>query len=321
MRTHQLARLPGMAEDFPEEWFRPPPEADDRTRVRPTAPASYNDQFRPRWQPASPVATPVPAPAPEAQSPLAPPTVPSVTSHSVGEQNFPRDGAPTPPPAQRGVFWRRALGVVIGATVLGGAGWGGWQLLGHPDEPKDPSTTSAVTQPSSSASKEALAAWTGPVRVVKPVQVAASCTAPDQPGYDGATVSSAAGRVLDGDATTGWRCDGNATGQTLTFTFEPGTSIVGVRVVNGYTKITNGIDLYSQYRRATSLEWSFPGQQSAFFVQSLNGSSAAPQETRIPEMRTDGTVRMEVKATTEPGSSEPTRDALVMTEVTFLAKG
>ena len=73
-----------------------------------------------------------------------------------------------------------------------------------------------------------------------------------------------AGNVLDGKASTAWRCDGNGVGHVLTFSFPAGTKISKVGLVNGYTKTdpSSGAERYGEYRRITRVTCSWPTTSS-----------------------------------------------------------
>lgn len=108
--------------------------------------------------------------------------------------------------------------------------------------------------------------------------------------------NTAAG-LIDDDPGTIWRCEGDGVGDSITFTFEQGTSLVGVRLTNGNTVWP---DSYAAERRLLSVEWRFP--DGSFFVQGLAANKAELQEVRFPAMVT-GSVTMTVLASTDPGES------------------
>lgn len=283
-----------MSGDFPEEWFRPP-------SATPESPAN-------------------------AQPPAPSEPVNAAAVKQVGVQVFEPASAPPTAPARRHSPWRLLAALVVVVVIIAAATWVVHQMwMPTTATSRAPAATVPV---SPSAAPSQLPAtpvaeatpWLGAVNAVVPEQVSATCTAPAQTGQGGERVPSDATRLLDDDATTGWRCNGDAVGERITFTFPPGTKLVGVRVVNGYSKITNGHDLYPQYRRATTIRWSLPGQGDAFFVQELDDESSAPQEVRIPRSDARGGVTAQIVSTAPPGSTDETRDALVLTSVTFLGR-
>ncbi len=325
-----------MSSDIPDDWFRPEGAprsvggADGKTSA--VGPQErYTDQFKPDYPSTHPgTAAPTTA-GTAAEAPAAGPfpgrrrgqqSVTSGPSHSVGVA--PPDEPPAAPrrhrqplvrllPAGLGLAALIGLGVVIGQLV------GGHQDTTTTTDPQLSDAPIAASQPSASATA-APTPWIGAVQPVKATGVTASCTAPPQDGYDGRKVPSEAKRVLDGDLATGWRCDGDGQGQTLTFTFPAGTKVVGVRMTNGYTKSVDGTSLYPQYRRVTTATWSFPSLDNAFFLQNLADGNRALQEIRIPETTADGGMQLQVTMTSEPGSTDQTRNAVLLTEVQFLAR-
>ncbi len=129
-------------------------------------------------------------------------------------------------------------------------------------------------------------------------------------------MSYAPGDLYDNDLSTAWRCDGPAVGQTITFMLPSNTRIAEVGLVNGYAKVdpTSGAVRYGEYRRITQVSWTFDDGTSV--QQSLTDGSQTAQRLRIPT-ETSGTVRLTIQATTVPGSTSATRDAALISEVTF----
>ena len=149
-----------------------------------------------------------------------------------------------------------------------------------------------------------------------PTQASADCQAPAARDDAGNVVSYAPGAMYDNDPSTAWRCDGPAVGQTITFMLPPNTQIAEVGLVNGYAKVdpTSGAVRYGEYRRITQVSWTFDDGTSV--QQSLTDGSQTAQRLRIPT-ETSGTVRLTIQATTMPGSTSATRDAALISEVTF----
>ena len=129
-------------------------------------------------------------------------------------------------------------------------------------------------------------------------------------------MSYTAADLYDNNLSTAWRCDGSAVGQTVTFVLPSNTRVAEVGLVNGYAKVdpTSGAVRYGEYRRITQVSWTFDDGTSV--QQSLTDGSQAAQRLRIPT-ETSGTVRLTIQATTVPGSTSATRDATLISEVTF----
>ena len=347
-----------MSGDFPDDWFRPEAQAsgagsgpdarrhradadDSAARHRAqqadvdTEPGRWTDQFKPVDRPAhrvplpprhggtspsspdpartSPGASPAPGPAAAPAPGSTPPG-----SHSVGVN--PSEGADVLDvprrPRSRG---RGVLATTAGLAVMLGLGIAVGQLWSQRQQ-GDEAGLRITPTPTARSAHATLVPWTGAVEQVRATGVQASCTAPTQTGADGSPVPSDADRVLDGELSTGWRCDGSGVSQTLSFSFPPGTTVVGVRMTNGYTKTVRGTDLYPQYRRLSRVTWSFPQLDNAYFLHNLADEDEGLQEIRIPPTSADGGMQLQVTAATDPGDSGATRDAIVVTEVEFLTR-
>ncbi|MGO4957884.1 hypothetical protein ACTQ49_11570 [Luteococcus sp. Sow4_B9] len=317
-----------MSGDFPEEWFRPEqPDRPDRgegTADPGAAEERWTDQFKPGYRPhnreetARGQSTPPPerdhaepTPGPVFEGPARP----SSASHSVGVAPSVDMIDDEPKERQHGFPVLMLAGTAVVALAVGSLGSQAWrQYREQRVAPPSASTASSVA-PAPTATP-----WGGAVSTVKATGVIASCTAPPQPGYDGTMIPSEASRVLDGDRSTGWRCDGSGLTHTLAFTFAPGTKVVGVRLTNGYTKSVDGLELYPQYRRISEVSWSFPALDNAYFVQELADLHPALQEIRIPETNADGGMQLQITGSTQPGETQISRNAVIITEVEFLVR-
>ncbi|MEL4358585.1 MULTISPECIES: NADase-type glycan-binding domain-containing protein [unclassified Luteococcus] len=323
-----------MTGDFPDEWFRPARSTPPEPRDEAAGQERWTDQFKPNYvapgpdvtAPTRPVRRPSlgssassAASAASADTPLPGPDRP--VEHSVGTARTVEE-FDEPEPRSR----TRTVLPLVGAFLLVlGCGLGIGRYLGQPTADQENAGTQMPVAGTSVASGTATTSapagpWVGAVKTVAATGVKASCTAAAQPGYDGNLILSDAERVLDGDLKTGWRCEGEGTGRTLTFTFPEGTKVVGVRMTNGYTKQVEGRPLYPQYRRVSKVTWSLPSLAGAYFVQDLDTDHEAPQEIRIPEVDAQGGLTMTIDATTEPGRALATRNAVIITEVEFLVR-
>lgn len=192
-----------------------------------------------------------------------------------------------------------AVGLVLGTVVS--------SATGSADVPTLTGTASPVPSPRPSDQMP----WQGAVRPVGKVTVTASCTADPRPDAKGDLISYRAEHVLDDDPATAWRCNGTGKGQRLTLTVPSGTELVGVGLVNGYTKTAGSTDLYPQYRRVLKVRWSLP--DGSWFVQDLTDDDPSLQTLMIAPHRVSGPVVMTILASSEPGRpSEPTRDAVLV---------
>ena len=149
-----------------------------------------------------------------------------------------------------------------------------------------------------------LTPYDGAVAPVSASQAAGKCS---QGGEDRAAA------LLDGRADTVWRCPGAGVGEMVSFTFRPGTELVGVRIINGDTTGQG----YRAGRRILAVRWTF--SDGSWAVQPLDVSHPGDQEVRFPPVATDD-VLMTVLSTTEPGSPETTANAVAVSHVEFLGR-
>lgn len=147
--------------------------------------------------------------------------------------------------------------------------------------------------------------YDGPVRVVPATRVTGTC--------DGGTGHDVPANLLDDDPDTIWRCAGSGVGAELAFTFEEGTRLVGVRLVNGNTVAENR---FLEERRILRILWEFP--EGEWVVQGFAANDPTPQEIRFPPVDITGPVRMTVEASTIAGDTAPTFDAITISSLAFL---
>lgn len=228
-------------------------------------------------------------------------------------------GAALPPPPpdrptnRRGHGWLIALLALL-VVVAGGVGVG---MYLSPQQA--PSRTAASRQPRASAPAEDPATPgqpEDPNRAVVPAEAAVSCQAPPATDDAGNKVSYAPTQMYDGDPGTAWRCNGNGEGQTVIFSFEEEVSLTEVSLVNGYTKVdpASGNNRYGEYRRVTEVRWTFP--DGSAYTQKLSDDVEEPQALEIPATKADE-VTLTILQTTSPGSKAKTRNAVLISEVTF----
>lgn len=212
--------------------------------------------------------------------------------------------------------WPLAVAAVTLALLVGlSAG----QLIQRATTSPPPISQSAAT--SSARPSTVPQPYRGATVPLAATSVTATCTAPDGQDAQGEPVSYGPGNVVDGSPTSAWRCNGDGVGQRLIFTFKRGQTIVGVGLVNGYTKADRPTSsLYDQYRRISSVRWDLPS--GAWFIQNLSEGDVGMQRLMIPPVSVDGVVRLTILTSSEPGlREERTRDAVLISEVEFLTIG
>jgi len=206
-------------------------------------------------------------------------------------------------PAPEGITPR--LLVLIVVVALATAFVIGRLLIFTPDLP-------AVVPPSETPSPQAsatdnFAPYDGVVQLVQPASAEGRCRS------EGSRDTPEA--LIDASPDTIWRCKGDGVGESVTFTFEPGATLVGVRLINGNTAWTGR---YPAERRLLSIRWQFA--DGSYFVQGLAANNRGYQEVRFPAIDTT-TVTMTVEAATEPGQQNEMVDAVSVTSLEFLTTG
>lgn len=213
--------------------------------------------------------------------------LPRVQPDAAAGPRFPLYAAPPetpyptapPPPAQR--RRRSPWPWLLALVLLLGVGGGAWALTrddgsedaagSEPSAQGSPSNTaSAPEHPEESTSSDTTEQPDGrsdgqpggePVDLGPEASV--SAPPPTKPGQsvDGGTVRYPATNMLDGDPATAYRIDGDATGTTITFSFDKPVTIREIGLVNGYAKVDGKgaarRDWYASNRKVLRVEWGF----------------------------------------------------------------
>jgi len=156
-------------------------------------------------------------------------------------------------------------------------------------------------------------AYRGAVAPVAVGATQASCRAPAGVDSAGNRVTYPPRNMLDGLASTAWRCNGDGRGVTLSFSLHQPRRIAQVGLVPGYAKTDpySGADRYAQNRRISKVRWSFDG--GAWVEQTFRTGrfDRGVQTMRIPPVRT-GRVTVTIEDSV-PGS----RDTVAVSTVTL----
>lgn len=250
------------------------------------------------------------------------PRLPVVDAQTPTHITTPAPVVPPPQPPRRLSGRRKrilAISAVIGALLLGlliGQAFRGGQQ--NPTRPASGASPPATPTASAGASVAVGEVYSGAVNVIRPLQITASCTAPDAQDSLGQPVTYRADLVSDNLLDTAWRCDGDAVGQTLTFTLPADSEIVRVAVFNGYGKNDpkTGERMYPQYRRLTAVRWQLPNGD--WFSQSFSDNGAGLQAIDLPRTKVSGAITMTIVSVTGPGwTNSATRNAVLVSEVQF----
>ncbi|GAB3453877.1 hypothetical protein GCM10027519_07120 [Kineococcus endophyticus] len=179
------------------------------------------------------------------------------------------------------------------------------------ETPTQTPTQTPVTTPSPTPSAAAAApppsatpTPTFPVGPVVPARAKAPSTAPDSADAGGRTTSYAVANVLDGRPSTAWRAEGDASGETLVFTFDAPVRLTQAGLVNGFAKVDpyDGSDRYEQGRRITAVTWTFRTANGPVTVQqSLRDGDRRMQTTGVAPVEVTE-VDLTIDRTTRPGA-------------------
>ena len=95
--------------------------------------------------------------------------------------------------------------------------------------------------------------------------------------------------LTDGDKTTTWRCDGTATGETITLKLPKGTQVAEVGLVPGYAKTDpkSGADRYAENNRITRVRWTLDDGTQVEQELDPSPTNRSVQSLRVPRTETD----------------------------------
>ncbi|GAB3859645.1 hypothetical protein GCM10028801_21360 [Nocardioides maradonensis] len=207
--------------------------------------------------------TPPPPPAAPAAEPSAPTQPRPVVGTLPPPPRFPlyAEPAPVPPPPAR----RRSLlpWLVAGlALLVAGAAAVAVVLFRSGDHtavdatPSPPAASAASTGPTS-ASATPTTPSSGSELTSDISHLVVPGTAPASTDLAGNPVTFGSGNLADGDPQTAWRVAGDASGQSITISFDAPVTLTSVGLVNGYAKSYRGYNGYRLNRRITAVRWTF----------------------------------------------------------------
>ncbi|WP_235736186.1 NADase-type glycan-binding domain-containing protein [Nocardioides alcanivorans] len=296
---------------IPETGDTAPPDVDSTQvrlpRVQPDA--ATGPRFPLYADPTDPAAQQPPPTAGTPQPYAAPAETPSAHPHPY--PTVPPTGQVPPDQQRKRSPWPWVLLTLVLLLGLGGAAW----ALSRDDDTDasggDPSGQVSPTDPESSASpSESLSPSesTSPSPDGDPVDLASEAQVtgprPTQPGQsvDGTQVRYPATNMLDNDPTTAYRIDGDATGATITFTFDEPVTIREIGMINGYAKVdgqgAGRRDWYVSNRKVLRAEWTFDDGTSA--VQELRRTTDL-QVMQVAATTTQ-TITLRLLRVSKPGS-------------------
>ncbi|GAA5133370.1 hypothetical protein GCM10023339_68930 [Alloalcanivorax gelatiniphagus] len=141
-------------------------------------------------------------------------------------------------------------------------------------------------------------------------------TGPPTTDFDGNLVAYEASQMADGNPTTTWRTEGDATGQTVTVTLPQPGVVTRVGLVNGYAKQVAGVDWYPNNRRILAVTWGFDDGTS---VEQTFAERPAMQRLKVPPVQT-ATLTITITSVTPPGAGNLGRDYTAISEVSVIGR-
>lgn len=127
----------------------------------------------------------------------------------------------------------------------------------------------------------------------------------------GEPVTFEAEHLNDDDETTCWRVAGDASGESVTLTFDEPVQVSEVGMVNGYAKSYPGYDGYSLNRRVLSVDWVFDDGTSV--TQEL-GDDRAMQSLEVTPTWTKK-ITIEIVEVSPPGEGPLSKDYTAISEL------
>jgi hypothetical protein len=267
-----------------------------------------------------------------------------------GPSRAPGSGAPWPPPSDLTPAsglpiiedphpskpWKEiltVLGIIASVAVIlfaifpfinddddGEAGTSATSVTSVPDGTEttvvvvDPAATTIDPTATAPVPSETVPVVSGPLAIAA---AEASCTAPDSTDSRGNPVNFVAPNLVDGIPTTAWRCAGDGSGQSLTFTLVAPSTVTELGAIPGYAVIDpyNGDDRFVQNRRVVSARWTClapGGVQTASAIQTF-ADDRQMQTTPVNGFTGCAAVRFEVTGATPAAR----RDFIAVSEVSI----
>lgn len=294
------------------------PSSDDPTVVRPAVPAA------PTAPPAAPpVGTAPPAaryplyadPGSEGAPPVVPPAPPAPPAFPVG----PGDGFGTgyAEDRRRGVRLPVLLAVLLAVLVVIAAIVAFSLIGGHDDKPaagSAPTTSAPTSPPTSDATTPTTTASAsgGPADDLGPdvAKIEVPGTAPASTDLAGHPVTFDSRNMLDGDADTAWRIAGDASGESITFSFDKPVTISSVGLINGYSKKYPGYNGYWLNRKILEVRWTF--EDGTTVTQDLRRRTTL--QTQDVDAGPTSSLRMDIVSTVASNKAN-SRDYTAISEV------
>lgn len=234
------------------------------------------------------------------------------------------------PTARRQPAW---LPWLLALVALALVGWlGALLMLGRNDagpvaapDPVPAATPSEPeadppTEPTQSREPPGRRSPEPPADLARFAEVDAPAAAPPSRDHSGNAVRYEVRQMVDGVPETTWRTPGDATGATVTLTFDEPVVVTEVGLVNGYAKVGQDsrgmLDWYHGNRRVLAVEWSF--DDGTVLAQQLDDTTVV-QGIRVRRVETT-TVRLRLVEVSPPGSGRASRDYTAISDVRVVGR-
>jgi hypothetical protein len=258
-----------------------------------------------------------PVSASDAECPLCGEELPT-SSPAAGPPTVPLPPKADAPQERRRTF--TPVAAAAGVIAVGLLAVGGYALLNLTDEPENGTDVTSLEGSSEGTDDVGASPSVNPAEstnITGQAGVYASSASAPSTDDSGNTVTYDATNLIDGDATTAWRTDGDGSGATLTFRFDHPFTVTALALINGYTKEdpATGADRYREERRILLVRWSFSNGPTV--EQTLMDDERQLQPLYIDPVVTED-VTLTITSTTEPG--DPDRNYTACSEVVILGQ-
>jgi hypothetical protein len=213
-----------------------------------------------------------------------------------------------------------AVGLILFAML------GALLLLGDDEDPdgnraddtstSEPNSRNPSGKPRNPKPSETPPEGEGPLDLARYAAVDVPATAPPNVDVSGNEVRYDAGNLLDAEAETCWRMEGDGTGDELVFTFQAPVELTEVGLINGYAKTSGDIDWYNGNRRVLDVEWVF--DDGTTVEQPLDETRKLQSLTIEPVTTTSVTLRL--LEVSDPGNGRSARDYTAISDVSLVGE-
>ncbi len=177
-----------------------------------------------------------------------------------------------------------AIALILGAYVVGRAF--AERVSGSDGEPQVVSTEEDADRIAVTDQKPGPGAYSGAINPIANITAKAKCVAGPSEDDNGAQVTYVPAHLVDGKASTAWRCDGAAVGEKIRLVLPKRIPIGEVGLIPGYAKTDpeTRVDRFAENNRVTQVRWTFG---KTVLTQKFGGAAddRSLQLLRVPKTR------------------------------------